>query len=148
MSPMHRAPIAACTSNGHNAPSPAWQQTKGSCKDNGRRHRRSTVPLIGLGLVGGAGADAFEHRRLVLVTTTILAIVPLLFALQAVFDLRSLWLLSALIAVQSCLFAVEQPARRTLPPPHVRPLRRTSPCHPHAGCLTQYSPAASHQSIT
>jgi predicted MFS family arabinose efflux permease len=83
----------------------------------------TAIPLIGLGLVGGAVADAFERRRLVLVTTTILAIVSLLFALQAVLDLRSLWSLYALIAVQSCLFAVDQPARRTFLPRLLPPER-------------------------
>lgn len=83
------------------------------------------VPLIGLGLLGGSIADAFDRRRLVLVTTTLLAVVSLLFALQALLDLRQLWLLYVLIAVQSCLSAVDQPARRTfiprlLPPNRIR----------------------------
>ena len=74
------------------------------------------VPLIGLGLLGGAIADAFDRRTLVLVTTTLLALVSLLFALQALLDLRQLWLLYVLIAVQSCLSAVNQPAQRTFIP--------------------------------
>jgi len=74
------------------------------------------VPLIGLGLLGGSIADAFDRRRLVLVTTTLLAVVSLLFALQALLDLRQLWLLYVLIAVQSCLSAIDQPARRTFIP--------------------------------
>ncbi len=74
------------------------------------------VPLIGLGLLGGSIADAFDRRWLVLVTTTLLAIVSLLFALQALLDLRQLWLLYVLIAVQSCLSAIDQPARRTFIP--------------------------------
>ena len=74
------------------------------------------VPLIGLGLLGGSIADAFDRRRLVLITTTLLAVVSLLFALQALLDLRQLWLLYVLIAVQSCLSAIDQPARRTFIP--------------------------------
>ncbi|MCA1666791.1 MAG: MFS transporter [Thermomicrobia bacterium] len=74
------------------------------------------VPLIGLGLVGGAIADAFDRRRLVMVTTTFLAVISLLFAGQAMLDLRQLWLLYVLIAVQSCLAAIDQPARRTFVP--------------------------------
>ena len=74
------------------------------------------VPLIGLGLLGGSIADAFDRRKLVMATTTILAAVSLLFALQALLDLRQLWLLYLLIAVQSCLSAIDQPARRTFIP--------------------------------
>jgi len=81
------------------------------------------VPIIGLGLVGGSIADAFDRRRLVLVTTTLLAIVSLLFALQALLDLRQLWLLYVLIAVQSCLAAIDQPARRTFIPRLLPPER-------------------------
>ncbi len=74
------------------------------------------VPLIGLGLVGGSIADAFDRRTLVMVTTTLLAVVSLIFALQALLDLRQLWLLYVLIALQSCLSAIDQPARRTFIP--------------------------------
>ncbi len=74
------------------------------------------VPLIGLGLVGGAIADAFDRRKLVLLTTSLLAVVSLLFALQALLDLRQLWLLYVLIAVQSCLSAIGAPAARTFIP--------------------------------
>ncbi|MHB8645665.1 MAG: MFS transporter [Thermomicrobiales bacterium] len=74
------------------------------------------APLIGLGLLGGSIADAFDRRALVLATTTLLAIVSLLFALQALLDLRQLWLLYVLIAVQSCLSAINQPAQRAFIP--------------------------------
>ena len=74
------------------------------------------VPLIGLGLLGGSIADAFDRRKLVMGTTTLLAVVSLLFALQALLDLRWLWLLYVFIAVQSCLSAIDQPARRTFIP--------------------------------
>lgn len=81
------------------------------------------VPLIGLGLLGGSIADAFDRRKLALVTTTLLALVSLLFALQAMLDLRWLWLLYVLIAVQSCLSAIDQPARRTFIPRLLPPNR-------------------------
>lgn len=81
------------------------------------------VPLIGLGLVGGAIADAFDRRTLVMVTTGLLAAVSLFFALQALLDLRQLWLLYVLIAVQSCLSAVDSPARRTFIPRLLPPER-------------------------
>src|SRR5262249_22463261 len=59
------------------------------------------VPLIGLGLVGGSIADAFDRRVLVIGTTALLAVVSLPFALQALLDLRQLWPLYALVAAQS-----------------------------------------------
>jgi MFS family permease len=81
------------------------------------------IPTIGLGLLGGSIADAFDRRKLVMVTTTLLAALSLLFALQALLNLRWLWLLYALIAVQSCLSAVDQPARRTFLPRLLPPER-------------------------
>jgi len=81
------------------------------------------VPLIGLGLVGGSIADAFDRRKLVLLTTTLLAVVSLLFALQALLDLRQLWLLYVLIAVHSCLSAVSAPAARAFIPRLLAPDR-------------------------
>src|SRR5215813_12475984 len=61
------------------------------------------VPLIGLGLVGGSIVDAYDRRVLVIGTTALLAVVSLLFALQALLDLRQLWPLYALVAAQSSL---------------------------------------------
>jgi MFS family permease len=72
------------------------------------------VPLLTLGLLGGSFADAGDRRRLVLLTSSLLAVVSLAFAAQAVLDLRRVWLLYVLIAVQSSLSAVDQPARRTI----------------------------------
>lgn len=79
------------------------------------------VPLIVLGLYGGAVADAMDRRRLVLLTTCGQALVSSVFLLQALVDLRSTGLLYALIAVQAGLFAVDHPGRsaftpRLLPP--------------------------------
>lgn len=72
------------------------------------------VPLIALGLPGGSFADVGDRRRLVLLTGSVLAVVSLAFAAQAVLDLRRVWLLYVLIALQSSLSAVDQPARRTI----------------------------------
>ncbi len=74
------------------------------------------IPLVGLGLAGGSIIDAFDRRALVLVITSLLAIVSLLFALQALLDLRQLWLLYALVAAESSLVAVNAPAGRTFIP--------------------------------
>ena len=74
------------------------------------------VPLVGLGLVGGALADSVDRRRLALVTSSGLALVSVGLVAQAALDLRSVLLLYALVAAQSALFAVDHPARSTFPP--------------------------------
>jgi MFS family permease len=74
------------------------------------------VPLLTLGLLGGSLADAVDRRKLVLVTSSLLAVVALAFVAQAAFGLRQLWLLYVLLAVQSCLVAFDTPARRTFMP--------------------------------
>lgn len=74
------------------------------------------VPLITIGLLGGSFADAVDRRTLVLVTSSLLALVSLVFAAQALLNLRQAWLLYALIVVQSSLFAIDGPARRTFTP--------------------------------
>ncbi|WP_217634861.1 MFS transporter [Micromonospora pattaloongensis] len=79
------------------------------------------VPLLVLGLVGGALADAVDRRRLVLVTSVLLGAVSVGFAVQALLDLRQLWLLYALTAVQSSLVAINAPARQTFMPRLLRP---------------------------
>ncbi len=74
------------------------------------------VPLLTVGLLGGAAADRVDRRRLVLVTSTALAVVALGFAAQAEAGARSVALLYALTAAQSLLVAVDSPARRTFVP--------------------------------
>src|SRR5206468_2377380 len=74
------------------------------------------VPLIVLGMVGGSFADAVDRRKLVLATTGLRAVVSMVLAAQALLDLRQLWLLYLLIAVQSALSAIDTPARQTFTP--------------------------------
>ncbi len=74
------------------------------------------VPLLTVGLLGGAAADRVDRRRLVLVTSSALAVVAPGFAVQADAGARSVALLYALTAAQSLLVAVDSPARRTFVP--------------------------------
>ncbi|GAA3385183.1 MFS transporter [Cryptosporangium minutisporangium] len=74
------------------------------------------VPTLLMGLLGGSIADAVDRRRLVVGTSSGLALVVLLLAAQAALDLRQLWLLYALTAAQSALAAIDAPARRTFLP--------------------------------
>jgi len=74
------------------------------------------VPLITLGLLGGSFTDAVDRRTVVLVTSSLLAVISLAFAAQALLDLRQVWLLYVLTACRSGLFAIDQPARRAFIP--------------------------------
>jgi MFS family permease len=74
------------------------------------------VPTIVVGLVGGSVADAVDRRRLVLVTSSGLAAVSVLFAAQAFAGSQQVWLLYLLVGLQSLLASVDGPARRTLTP--------------------------------
>jgi MFS family permease len=81
------------------------------------------IPAVAVGLFGGALADAVDRRRLVLVTSSSLAVVSAVFAAQAFAGLRQLWLLYVLAVVQSALQSVDAPARRTFLPHLVPPDR-------------------------
>jgi len=74
------------------------------------------VPTLAVGLLGGPVADAMDRRKLVLVTSSGLAVVSAGLAIQAFAGLGLVWLLYALVAVQSGLGAVDRPARSTFIP--------------------------------
>jgi MFS family permease len=76
----------------------------------------SAVPLLVFGLIGGSLADAVDRRRLVLVTSSCLALVSAGFAAQAFLDADQVWLLYLLSLTQSLFSAVNAPARRTFVP--------------------------------
>jgi MFS family permease len=74
------------------------------------------VPLLTVGLLGGSIADAIDRRALVLVTSCVQVAVSGALAAQAFAGLGSVWLIYVLVAVQSALSALSQPARRTFIP--------------------------------
>ena len=74
------------------------------------------VPTLTIGLLGGSLADAVDRRKLVLTTTSCLAVVSAGLAGQAFAGLSQLWLLYGLVALQSALSAVNMPARQTFLP--------------------------------
>jgi MFS family permease len=74
------------------------------------------VPLVVFGLWGGALADHFDRRRLLQVTTFGLIGTSALFWLQAALDLRNVWLLLGIFAIQQAFFGVNQPARSAILP--------------------------------
>jgi MFS family permease len=74
------------------------------------------VPTLAVGLLGGPVTDAVDRRKLVLVTSSCLAAVSAALAAQAFAGLGLVWLLYALVAVQSSLVAIDRPARSTFIP--------------------------------
>jgi MFS family permease len=76
----------------------------------------SVVPRLTVGLLGGSLADAVDRRKLVLTTTSCLAVVSAGLTAQAFAGLSHLWLLYGLVTLQSALSAVNMPARQTFLP--------------------------------
>lgn len=74
------------------------------------------VPLVVFGLWGGALADVFDRRTLLVITTVGLILTSLGFWLQAATGTEDVWLLLSLFAVQQAFFAVNQPTRSALLP--------------------------------
>jgi hypothetical protein len=74
------------------------------------------LPLVVLGLVGGALADTHERRRLALLTSTGLAVLSVALVVHSALELRSVGVLYLLVGLQSALFAVDSPVRSTFPP--------------------------------
>ena len=74
------------------------------------------VPLVVLGLYGGALLDRFDRRRVALIATVGLWASTLAFLVQALVGIDSVPLLYAIIAVQSGFFAVANPARQAIIP--------------------------------
>jgi MFS family permease len=74
------------------------------------------VPLVVFGLWGGALADHFDRRTLLMVTTTGLIATSAMFWLQAALGNGNVWLLLGLFAVQQAFFAINQPTRSAILP--------------------------------
>jgi MFS family permease len=74
------------------------------------------VPLVVLGLYGGAIADAVDRRTLSLVASAGLWAISVALAVQAFAGNGSVWVLYGLIAVQSGFYAINNPARSAMVP--------------------------------
>ncbi len=79
------------------------------------------VPLVVFGLYGGALADVFDRRTLLLITTVGLIVTSALFWAQAAAGSTNVWLLLCLFAVQQAFFGVNQPTRSAIIPKLVEP---------------------------
>jgi MFS family permease len=74
------------------------------------------VPLVVFGLWGGALADVFDRRTMLIITTVGLIATSAGFWLQAALGLGDVWVLLGLFAVQQAFFAVNQPTRQAVLP--------------------------------
>jgi len=74
------------------------------------------VPLVVFGLWGGALADHFDRRTLLIVTTVGLIATSGLFWLLAEGNVGNVWLLLIVYALQQACFAVNQPTRTAVLP--------------------------------
>ncbi|GAA1720984.1 MFS transporter [Isoptericola hypogeus] len=74
------------------------------------------VPLVALGLYGGALVDHYDRRTVSLLASAVLWLVTAGIAAQAWLDVGSVNLLYALVAVQSAAFAINNPARSAIVP--------------------------------
>ncbi len=79
------------------------------------------VPLVGFGLYGGMLSDAFDRRKVGMISATGLWLCSLLFLTQSMLSVKSVALLYAIVAVQSAFFAVGNPARQAIIPRLVPP---------------------------
>jgi len=69
------------------------------------------VPLIVFGLLGGAWADAFDRRILLILTSLGLAAASVLLWVQAALHLNNVWVVLVLLSVQQSFYAVNWPTR-------------------------------------
>lgn len=79
------------------------------------------VPLVVLGLYGGALVDAYDRRTVALSASVVLWVVTIALAAQAWAGLESVPVLYGLVALQSAAFAVNNPARSAIIPRLVEP---------------------------
>jgi MFS family permease len=79
------------------------------------------VPLVVLGLYGGALVDAYDRRKVAIAASLVLWLVTMAIAAQAWLHFESVGLLYALVAIQSAGFAVNNPARSAIIPRLLEP---------------------------
>src|SRR5918994_3100474 len=79
------------------------------------------VPLITLGLYGGALVDAYDRRTVALLSAMGLFVSTAALAVQAWLHVDSVILLYLLVALQSAAFAINNPARTAIIPRLLKP---------------------------
>jgi len=79
------------------------------------------IPLVALGLYGGALTDLYDRRKVALIASSGLWLISIALAVQAWLGSDSVYLLYGLVALQSCGFAINNPARSAIVPRLIDP---------------------------
>lgn len=74
------------------------------------------IPLVAMGLFGGSVVDAYDRRRVLIITQIGLTMTGLTMAVLSITGAATVWMMYALVAVQSGFFAVLNPGRRAVIP--------------------------------
>jgi len=74
------------------------------------------VPLVVFGLLGGAIADTYDRRKLLMITSTGIAATSIGLWIGALSGSESVWVVLGLLALQQGFFAVNQPTRSAIIP--------------------------------
>ena len=74
------------------------------------------VPLLTLSLFGGAIADAFDRRKLLLIAESLLALTTLVLLLNAAQPNPQVWLIYVMTTASAALYALSSPAYRSSAP--------------------------------
>ncbi len=74
------------------------------------------IPLLAVALVGGALADAFDRRRLLVISQLILAATAVGLLWNSLLDKPHVWPLFVLVAINAGVSAIDAPARHAIVP--------------------------------
>jgi MFS family permease len=74
------------------------------------------IPLVTFGLLGGAIADTYDRRKLLMITSCGIAVTSIGLWLAAFSQLQSVWVVFGLLAAQQGFFAVNSPTRSAILP--------------------------------
>jgi MFS family permease len=79
------------------------------------------LPIIIFSIISGPVADAFNRRRILFITQSLLALIALALALLTITGRITLWHIYALTALQAATIAFDLPARQAMIPNLVQP---------------------------
>jgi MFS family permease len=79
------------------------------------------LPVIVFSVISGPVADAFNRRRILFITQSLLALIALVLAALTFTDRIALWQIYALTALQAAVVAFDLPARQAMVPNLVQP---------------------------
>ncbi|GAA0737244.1 MFS transporter [Dactylosporangium roseum] len=74
------------------------------------------IPLVLFSLWGGAIADAFDRRKVLLVSSSLMWVTTLGLFAQALLHVENVWLMLVLVAAQSAGFGINSPVRQAIIP--------------------------------